>query len=311
MFRRQTDEVFSTLQQVQRRLSQHTESGADGVINPSVRRVTQAGEKKGSSTAGKAPARPVSRAPRAQPGSQYGTKFRVNSSSTDQPQHVVPVVDRSRMGNTGASLSHAGHDQDAELDTVAMPAIGRPRGLLIRPPMALLLGVLFVASVVGAYALGGAGGSAATVGGVGPAPDGAGQRSVEEIAAQQRLIEQQRTTQATVDPVAVNRRGSQQGAQPLGDHVLVLESYARYSASGEQRFVEIAERYNAMAREFADRGYQPWFGVRRPSSGGLQLVFGALDGNVFGIPDDDALAKKMFDEMRSSRFPTAFWVKIH
>ena len=72
---------------------------------------------------------------------------------------------------------------------------------------------------------------------------------------------------------------------------------------------DLAARYNSMARKYANDGYQPWFGVRKPRSGGVQLVFGALAEGVFGIPRNDALGNKMEKDMKGP-FPTAIWIKI-
>lgn len=310
MFRRQTDEVFTTLQQVQRRLSQHTEAGTpDAVVSPSVRRVSRPGDAPRSAAPGSTPATTTAKGrppPRSTPPpartSQYGSKFRINDSGSEQPQHVVPVVDRSRIGRTAAELP--------AVEDMAEPVTAvRPRGLLLTPALALMLAVLFVASVVGAYALGSSG-PQPSAGGLGPAPGEAGSRDAQTIAQQREQQREQSTTRTTASvPIGTTPR-SAPAVQPRGDHVLVLESLPRYSAPAAERFQAVADRYNEMAREFAADGYQPWFGVRRPSSGGLQLVFGALADDVFGVPDNDALAQKMFTDLRAARFPTAFWVKI-
>ncbi|TVR44704.1 MAG: hypothetical protein EA402_06380 [Planctomycetota bacterium] len=332
MFRRQTDEVFSTLQQVQRRISQHTESGSgEGVVNPSVRRVTQPAENLGQGT-GRPPGRPVSKPPRSrQPGSSP-SRFQINPGGTAQPQHVVPVVDRSRVGQTAAVLGQGvgsaaeGEAYDdvgtgrigSSADAARRPLYRRSRGLLLSPAVSLLVAVVVVAAVIGSYHLGarsvvaGDRDSAAV-----PAGGGAGLRDEQAIAQNQQQRAQQQAQSAAAAPTvttAQRNRGTQTPAasaiRPLGDHVLVLESAARFSAAGAERFQLLADRYNELALEFADRGFQPWFGVRRPASGGLQLVFGALGDDVFGVARDDPLSERMFEDLRGSRFPSAFWVKI-
>jgi hypothetical protein len=91
--------------------------------------------------------------------------------------------------------------------------------------------------------------------------------------------------------------------------VLVLRSEARISDSTRQEFEGLADKFNSAAAEHASLGYRPWFGVRQPASGGIQFVFGKADGQ-FGIPKADDLGKRMYTEMRKSRFPDAFWIRI-
>lgn len=307
MFRRQTDEVFSTLQQVQRRLSQHTDGSApEDVVSPTIRRVT-------NPTDGRKVPPPSSTAPRSttqggRKGSQYGSKFQVNAGGVEQPAHVVPVIDRSNMAHTGKVLNEQGIAQEY----APMPAAQQaPTGILIRPPTALLLAVLFLGSVVGAYSIGRVSSippqQAMPI--AGPADPVVANRTSEDIDRQRQINDaRNNATQATLTtPVTTTNRNS--AIQPTGDYVLVLQSYTQNTPEKMQRMRDLAVRYNKMARKYVNDGYKPWFGVRQPRSGGLQLVFGALDTSVFGIPNNDSLAKKMEKDMKRP-FPTALWIKI-
>ena len=95
MFRRQTDEVFSTLQQVQRRLSQHTDGSAtEDVVSPTIRRVTNPND--GRKAPPPSTAKPRSAPPRSasQSGrrpSQYGNKFQVNEGGKNPPPTLSPL----------------------------------------------------------------------------------------------------------------------------------------------------------------------------------------------------------------------------
>ena len=130
MFRRQTDEVFSTLQQVQRRLSQHTDGSApEDVVSPTIRRVSNPND--GRRAPPPSTAAPRSATKGARKGSQYGGKFQVNEGSAEQPAHVVPVIDRSNMGNTGKVLGEQGIAE--EYAPLPASPMARQPGILIRP----------------------------------------------------------------------------------------------------------------------------------------------------------------------------------
>ena len=309
MFRRQTDEVFSTLQQVQRRLSQHTDGSApEDVVSPTIRRVSNPND--GRRAPPPSTAAPRSATKGARKGSQYGGKFQVNEGSAEQPAHVVPVIDRSNMGNTGKVLGEQGIAE--EYAPLPASPMARQPGILIRPPTALLLSVLFLGAVVGAYGIGRLSAVPPTQisATVGPAGGGIGDRSLQDIQQQKAINDARnahRVEAQVPNPNQQNTRVS--GVKPTGDYVLVLESYTQITSDRIQRMQGTAKGYNELASQHASDGYKPWFGVRKPKTGGLQLVFGALDQNVFGISKTDALAQRMEKAMRK-RFPTAIWIGI-
>jgi len=96
-------------------------------------------------------------------------------------------------------------------------------------------------------------------------------------------------------------------AADAGGHVLVLTSVARANADDEQRFTNDARRLNQYAEQNLRGGYKPWFGVRKPSSGGLQLVFGIVNGQV-GI-DKDAY-KEMANALDRAGYKGSHWEMV-
>lgn len=308
MARRHTEDVFNTLQQVQRRLSQHTDGGSpESVVtsrpntSPSYASLQQRRE----AAAGRAP-ETRSAPPKRQ-------TFSLNTTTSPAPQHTRPVA-----AADAEEWPEEAIDEPADYPRPSRARRAPPGALVLNLQVALALIVVWIATIVGAYVLGSSGGSSAAGPGVAMAPGDAGGRSEADILRQRELDAQRErsgggSSSAEITPTVSRSGGGRSGTsrQPLGNHVLVLESVNRASRAGQERFQEIADRYNAIADEHADQGFQPWFGVRRTSAGGLQLVFGHLGGDVFGIANDDDLAQKMFKQMRDSRFPDAFWVRIH
>ncbi len=93
-------------------------------------------------------------------------------------------------------------------------------------------------------------------------------------------------------------RGSR---QPLGEHYIVLESVNRYSAQAEAEFRRRQDSHN---RQVEERGtIPPWFGVRRPASGGLQYIYGMTEEGLIGIPKNDQTLRYL--ELLRHRFPDA------
>jgi len=90
-----------------------------------------------------------------------------------------------------------------------------------------------------------------------------------------------------------------------GTEVLLLESVGRFSSDAQAAFQAKAERYNASAR---NGGIDPLFGVRRPRSGGLQFVYGKI-GTGFGIRSDDARGERIHRAL-ASKFPERRWIDI-
>ncbi|TVR08607.1 MAG: hypothetical protein EA401_13705 [Planctomycetota bacterium] len=313
MARRHTEDVFNTLQQVQRRLSQHTDGGTtDSVVTsrPHTSPSYSALQKRREAASSRSPEQPPATSKKRQ-------TFSLNTASSPAPQHARPVAEAPPEAEEWQDDDHPSPPLQQHFAHQRQSSPGAPAGaLVLNLHVALALIVVWIATVVGAYMLGGSGGSTASGPGVSIASGEAGERTESDILRQRELDAQRerssRSSSAQITPtVRGSRSGSESSRQPLGNHVLVLESVNRASRAGQERFQEIADRYNAIAEDHIDQGFQPWFGVRRTSAGGLQLVFGHLGGDTFGIPNDNDLARKMFQQMRESRFPDAFWVRIH
>jgi hypothetical protein len=236
MFRRKTDQVYATLQQVQRRITE--QSGAEPAAKP----VTQ----------------------------QSPAMYPFNQDASPAP---------------------------TKSDTTPLPAPVKRQSLQLSPELASTLAVLWLITVVMAFVLGraqghknqedpGAGYAAGAAGNREPTP---GVPAVKDVA-----------------PASSDPRYTMPGR---GGDVLVLASVARADNKTEQSFVERAKSLNEEAGKAFDRGYRSWFGVRHPSSGGLQLVFGYLNGQ-FGV--DRSQFESLASEMRAvdAKFKEPHWMSI-
>jgi hypothetical protein len=98
-----------------------------------------------------------------------------------------------------------------------------------------------------------------------------------------------------------------------GDFVLVLQSAKDATVEAEKFFQDKAAQLNDFALKNAGRGWKPYFGVRKPVSGGVQLVFGLVDG-VFGVGRDDYLAFAEFLAKPPAQggvgYASASWVPV-
>jgi hypothetical protein len=92
-----------------------------------------------------------------------------------------------------------------------------------------------------------------------------------------------------------------------GGYVLVLQSVARASAESESKMSSNARQLNDFAAQNPSHGFKPWFGVRRPSNGGLQLIYGVVDGK-FGV-NKDGLAN-LADIFDRAGYKDAHWVRV-
>ena len=92
-----------------------------------------------------------------------------------------------------------------------------------------------------------------------------------------------------------------------GSHVLVLQSVARSTAESESKLGTNARQLNEFAEKNPQQGFRPWFAVRKPGNGGLQLVYGLVNG-AFGI-DKDAHAS-LADTFDRAGYKGAHWVRV-
>ncbi|MBA3686356.1 MAG: hypothetical protein H0W72_14110 [Planctomycetes bacterium] len=93
-----------------------------------------------------------------------------------------------------------------------------------------------------------------------------------------------------------------------GQYILVLQSVARVTAEDEQRFRADADKLNAYAERRAKDGLKPWFGIRRPVNGGLQLVFGQGRDGVSGV--DKEQFQSFADSLGRAGYKDVKWLKL-
>ncbi len=236
MFRRRTDQVYSTLQQVQRRITEQT-----GVSSP------PAEEAKADTFGGPVPQ--VSLQPLAQALPQ--------NRGAPPPLQAPPY-------RTNGSKRYV---------------------VQVSADLAMLLMVVWFVSMALMFVLGK---NWRASPGAGPAPGLAGDRIPPS------------------EPVAATPRRQ-------GDWVLVLMSYPTVSAEYETYLQSRANTLNDVVRRDHVHGWKPYFGVRKPSSGGIQLVFGEVDGQ-FGVVRDDFLAFATLMAKSGKEgggdFGSASWVRI-
>jgi|GEM_PF-3436652 len=234
MFRRKTDQVYATLQQVQRRISQANQGGGDGLEQD----VTFAPARR--QTAGN-PGIAETAVPNDAP--------MVKVSAEESPRIDAPMPAPSPMMSKVASA--------ATLPAAWQAAPRRP-SLVLPWEAASIIFLLWLGSLVGVFFIG----------------RQVGHRA-EAVASGPVLSREAFTT---------NGSAAQKPRQ-----ILLLDSVPRASAAVESRFRGDVERLNQFARQNARHGYQPWFSVRKPTSGGLQLIFGETDG-VLGVDPADFTA---------------------
>lgn len=72
--------------------------------------------------------------------------------------------------------------------------------------------------------------------------------------------------------------------QRLGDSIYVMKRISSWTAKDRVDLLKEADRLNDLMRrkEYADKGWKPFFGVREPQNGTLELVFGRAN-NTWGV----------------------------
>jgi len=309
IFRRHTDEVFSTLQQVQRRIS--SQGGNPPKARPSteeeIARVITP-EPPSVEDAPRPASEPVERPHLANPAGPASYPGRAHPAggpvpATGPATGPAPATSPSASGDPGAA-SPSGAPAHTSAFPAQDPSVPR-RGITLSPEAIGTLLCLWIFTVVGAYMLGGSG--AAPSGGEPEPPaqsaavlDGDG----EEGASRRRVELPDERDLGTVG------RAAPAVDHTPGDHILILQSSADAKQATRKHFEKLTADYNRSAAmaENRRRGLKPLFGVRYPSGGGIQFVFGAR-GEGFGIPKDDTLAKNM-EKILKDTFGDAFWLKV-
>ncbi|MFW5752835.1 MAG: hypothetical protein ACOCYV_02160 [Planctomycetota bacterium] len=344
MFRKRTDKVYATLQQVQRRITQATDyqhdsaGGASAIPGQPVSHQRQS-----QSQPPMYPQPPTYPQPHAHAPPQSQASWASAPATAQPPPSAGPNTYESRPGTVffppglepredelaanraaadrqatgaaaseqsgpplhpGAAIAHDdGDDQDAPSDELL------PRGRIAVPQELLyVIAVLWVLTIGVAFMFGRANppgkpdqpptGDARSVA-ANDAPDGDADDSFgADFGAE---FEAGGGTQPG---------GGAQRPEPLGDHVIVLRSVGSYSDNGFEEFAQAAERNNQAVRERYRDKLQPWFGARRPESGGLQFVYGYLGNGVYGIPGkEDEQMREQF-KLLASKFDGANWKTI-
>ena len=351
MFRRRTDRIYATLQQVQRRITQGTEApGGEGdsqspdsatsvpnirtraptalpgssydsrslsgfVIHPDGTRRPDTGYVQRSQTqagAGQSPAQPPVNQPEqaalepvpsspAVPQSPLHVRtpeqMRQAGMQPQQPAH--PGRDMTMGGDYGTQAAGGSYAPPVSKGPVTNPQLslaageGRPRRLEVGMELAGIIVVLWIATVGVAFYIGLRQG-----GGVVAQSDRPGALPLASS------VDDAPDTQAADD----GSRDAPSGphVEPLGDHVLILTSVARYSDNQNAEYNDLAVQYNDVARQ---NGLPAWFGVRRTQNNGLQFVYGVRDG-VYGINRNAQDSEMIYRELKGN-YPSAYWLPIN
>jgi len=250
MFRRKTDQVYATLQQVQRRLTDATQAGDEGEV------------------------------------------FGARPKPPPPPLPTDPL-----RAATAQAQAVNGQAPTAPVATTAPPpapstaSFQRRNSLHFSGELATVLFLLWVVTLTAAFFIGKhvGGRAVATDPGAGYAAGAAGSRSTRA------------TTPSDVD-TSVSKSSTN-----AGGYVLVLQSVARASAESEAKMGALARQLNDFADQNPRHGYKSWFAVRKPSNGGLQLVYGLVNGK-FGI--DKAGLEGFADTFDRAGYKESHWVRV-
>ena len=260
MFRRKTDQVYATLQQVQRRLTQTANDELD------------------------AAERHRATAPAGEPRPATGSFARPSASPGPLAPH--PQLPTGATIPTGAQVPPPG-----------VAPSHRRHVLQLSGELATVIFLIWLVTLVASFFVGQHFGKR----GVAPEDPGAGYAAGDAGARAPRAA-----TPAEA-PVNATRAPATAGQPAAGNSILVLASVARANPDDEQRFANDAKRLNQYAEQNARSGYKPWFGVRKPASGGLQLVFGVVNGQ-FGVNKDEFAS--FTDALDRAGYKGAHWIRV-
>ena len=224
MFRRRTtDQVYATLQQVQRRI---TEQGG-GPAAPA-----------GARPLGAIPPRPL---------------------QTNQNLGSTPAAPIASLGPNLRPASFPGDSEDAPAVNLLPPPSVHPRGTLHIPlQLAITIFLLWLGTVIAAALL------------------GMRMGSKSEAADSRPTVTAEKPADKPIDPEtpAPGKR--------LGDSIYVLITVPTATPTVRQKWQAEADNLNSIMRQNEARGWKPYFKLREPVNGGLELVFGWANG-TYGI----------------------------
>jgi hypothetical protein len=250
MFRRRTDQVYATLQQVQRRITE--QSGQPAPAN------------------GEVP--PLERKPIAA---------------------AVPALAPLQDALARQKPPMVGHQPEPPPLPPQLAQLPRG-GIVFSIPLAVTLSVLWIASCALCFVLGQHAADRRALPGEGFGPGDAGNRTPPQASA---------APSAPPAPPAIE---APPVVKPDGPWVLVLQSKQEWTAEDESVYRRTANQHNEVARAHASDGWHPWFGVRKPQNGSLQLVFGEISPGQFGLRRSDW--EKFAKSLATSRYPQATWL---
>ncbi len=352
MFRKRTDKVYATLQQVQRRITQATDyqhdsaGGASAIPGQQISRQaqTQAPVYPQPSTSPQPYAHAPSQGQQASWASAPATAPTPSSGPSNyesrpgtvffppglEPREDELAANRAAAERQGTGIGSAesaaqaappgpafeqaggplhpgaaiSHDNAGDPDAQSGEML--PRGRIAVPQELLyVIAALWVLTIGVAFMLGRANPPGKPDQPPGGNPEALAANDTQHSGANADVFD---SDFGAVDENQSN--GSRQRPETLGDHVIVLRSVGSYSDSGYEEFAQAAERNNQAVRERYRGKLQPWFGARRPESGGLQFVYGYLGNGVYGIPGADDEQMKAQFELLSGKFDGAYWKKI-
>jgi hypothetical protein len=94
-------------------------------------------------------------------------------------------------------------------------------------------------------------------------------------------------------------------SRPLGNSVLIVNSVPSWTQAAQNHFQAEVERLNAVMVNNTARGWKPWFGMRKPVNGELELVFGEIAPGVYGVSQQDYL--EFAEELRKAGYSNCRW----
>lgn len=260
MFRRQTDQVYEMLQNVQRQMTNQDEGGSAW-------------------------------------SSRSGTKGARTSDGQQFWRNPVPESASPFAAGTGP-LESTAEPQPPEHDDLPPPATVTTMQVQ-RVPMSLpllsVLMLLWILTLFVAYYIGRRHQvQALQQPAVGLAAGAAGHREIP--------------VDTNAGPDDDHSNGSAPARPSTGpSDVLILKSVLQSDDDTRTRWQKEADSLNQLASSRGADQLPPLFGVREPSSGGLQLVYGYRDGR-FGI--DRERFKRQAAALRQAKYQTARWIRI-
>jgi hypothetical protein len=266
MFRRRTDQVYSTLQQVQRRITEQAGGGEPDIAaapaTPMVGR--QPLEQALPSGVQNAPVPTAPVLSTSVPNAAYTPTF-----SPAAPITPIPAPASLTPGN------YPGIGRNT-------PTLSKRYVLQLSGDMAMLLMVVWIASMAAMFMLGQYWRS---VGGAGLAAGPAGNREAP-----------------------VENAGPRQG-----DAILLLQSVPSATVESVSFFEERARSLNDFVNKNNNRGWKPYFGVRKPVNGGVELAYGLVNG-TWGINQNDFVEFAKLLAQPTSKggagYGQARWIKV-